>query len=58
MARCFVCRPAAAEFKNLFDGCDGIIRLVDIVPEAEGSRAFAEEVSRYCRVSLAHSTAP
>lgn len=53
----FVRRPDADEFKRLFDECGGIIRLVDVAPECDGSEKFIRQVSRFCKVSLAHTDA-
>lgn len=53
----YVRRPDAAEFKRLYDGCGGLIKLVDIAAEEEGADAFIKEVSPYCTVSLAHTSA-
>lgn len=53
----FVRNPDWREFKKLYDGCGGIVRLVDIAPEREGAGEFIERVSKYCTVSLAHTEA-
>lgn len=53
----FVRRPDAEEFRRLYDGCGGIVRLVDIAPEREGADEFIEKVSKYCCVSMAHTEA-
>lgn len=53
----FVRRPDAEEFRRLYDGCGGIVRLVDIAPEREGADEFIRKVSGYCCVSMAHTEA-
>ena len=53
----FIRRPDKDEFRRLYDGCGGIIRVVDIAPEEEGAEAFIREVQPYCPVSIAHTAA-
>lgn len=53
----FVRRPDAEEFRRLYDGCGGIVRVVDIAPEREGADEFIRKVSGYCCVSMAHTEA-
>ncbi len=53
----YVRNPDPVEFKRLFDGCGGIIKVVDIAAECEGGDEFIQEVSPYCTVSLAHTNA-
>lgn len=50
-------RPDAEEFFRLQEECGGLIRIVDIAPELEGSEEFIRRVSPDCRVSLAHTNA-
>lgn len=50
-------RPDALEFRRLYEETGRIIKLVDIAPEVEGAGDFIEQVSKYCKVSLAHSMA-
>ena len=42
-------------FKKLYDGCDGLVRIVDIAPELEGSVEFVEKAKELCTVSIAHT---
>lgn len=49
--------PDFAAFKHLYDGADGLIRIVDLAPELPGSVEFVREASRLCTVSIAHSDA-
>lgn len=53
----YVRKPDWREFKRMYDECGGIVRLIDIAPECEGGREFVNHVSKYCRVSLAHTEA-
>ena len=42
-------------FKKLYDGCDGLISIVDVAPELPGAAEFAEKASKLCTVSVAHT---
>lgn len=42
-------------FKALYDGCDGLIRIVDVAPEQPGAAEFAAKASKLCTVSVAHT---
>lgn len=42
-------------FKKLFDGCGGLVRIVDIAPELPGSEEFVKQASKLCTVSVAHT---
>lgn len=53
----FVIKPDFELFKELYDGCGGIVKLVDIAPEIEGGLEFAEKASKLCTVSIAHTCA-
>ncbi|MCI8554661.1 MAG: N-acetylglucosamine-6-phosphate deacetylase [Clostridiales bacterium] len=53
----YVRNPDKEEFRRLYDGCGGIIRIVDIAPECEGAEEFVREVQPYCPVSIAHTAA-
>ena len=53
----FVLAPNFDTFKELYDGCGGIVKLVDIAPEIEGGHEFAEKASELCTVSIAHTCA-
>ncbi len=44
-------------FKKLYDGCDGLVRIVDIAPELPGAEEFVEKASKLCTVSVAHTDA-
>lgn len=47
--------PDFEGFRALYDGCDGLIRIVDIAPELPGAEEFARKASRLCTVSVAHT---
>ena len=49
--------PDMAGFLNLYNGCQGLIRMVDIAPELEGAMDFIKTASQFCRVSIAHTEA-
>ena len=53
----FVRNPDKEEFKKLYDGCNGAIKVVDIAPECDGAEEFIREVQPYCPVSIAHTAA-
>ncbi|MBQ1211601.1 MAG: amidohydrolase family protein, partial [Clostridia bacterium] len=53
----YVRNPDKEEFRKLFDGCGGIVKVVDIAPECEGGLEFISEVQPYCPVSIAHTAA-
>ena len=49
--------PDFDAFKALYDGCGGLIRLVDLAPELPGAVAFTEKAKEFCTVSVAHTDA-
>lgn len=53
----FVKDPDWAEFKEYYDRCGGIIKLVDIAPECEHADEFIANASKLCTVSIAHTQA-
>lgn len=50
----FIQAPSFEVFKKFFDGCGGIIKLVDIAPECD-EEGFIEKASKFCTVSIAHT---
>lgn len=50
----FIVKPDIKMFKRLYDGCGGIIKLVDVAPECDDS-GFIEEAAKLCTVSVAHT---
>ena len=49
--------PDFEGFQKLYEGCGGLIRIVDIAPELPGSEEFVKQASRLCTVSVAHTDA-
>ena len=49
--------PDFAMFRELWDLCGGIIRLVDVAPEQPGGMEFIQQAKDLCTVSIAHTTA-
>ena len=47
--------PDFEGFKKLYDGCDGLVRIVDIAPELPGAAEFVEKAKELCTVSIAHT---
>ena len=49
--------PDFDAFRKLFEGCGGLVRIVDVAPELEGACDFIRKASRLCTVSIAHTDA-
>lgn len=47
--------PDFAGFKALYEGCGGLVRIVDIAPELPGAVDFVEQAKSLCTVSIAHT---
>ncbi len=47
--------PDFAGFKALYDGCGGLVRIVDVAPELPGAEEFIQQASKLCTVSVAHT---
>ena len=47
--------PDFEGFRKLYDGCGGLIRIVDVAPELPGAAEFTEKASKLCTVSAAHT---
>lgn len=47
--------PDFEGFRKLYEGCGGLVRIVDIAPELPGAVAFVEQAKRLCTVSIAHT---
>ena len=47
--------PDFEGFQKLYDGCGGLISIVDVAPELPGAAEFAEKASKLCTVSVAHT---
>lgn len=49
--------PDYEAFKKLFDESEGLIKIVDLAPELEGSIDFIKKAKNDCTVSIAHTDA-
>ena len=47
--------PDFEGFKALYEGCGGMIRIVDVAPELPGAAEFVKKASKLCTVSIAHT---
>ncbi len=47
--------PDFEGFKALWEGCQGLVKIVDLAPELEGAEDFARKASELCTVSVAHT---
>ncbi len=48
-------QPDFEGFKKLYDGCGGLVRIVDVAPELPGAAEFVEKAAALCTVSVAHT---
>ena len=53
----YVKNPDFAEFKEFYDSCGGIIKIVDLAPECDGADEMIQKASKLCTVSIAHTEA-
>lgn len=53
----FLHKPDVTLFHKLQDKAKGLIRIVDIAPEEDNDCSFIREISKECKVSLAHTAA-
>ena len=49
--------PDFEGFRRLYEGCGGLVRIVDLAPELEGAAEFASKAKTLCTVSAAHTDA-
>ncbi len=49
--------PDFEGFRALYEGCGGLVRVVDVAPELEGAAEFAAQAKEFCTVSVAHTDA-
>ena len=42
-------------FKKLYDGCGGLVKIVDVAPELPGAAEFIDKAKDLCTVSVAHT---
>ena len=51
----FLKNPDFEGFQKLYDGCGGLVRIVDLAPELPGSVEFVRNASKLCTVSVGHT---
>lgn len=49
--------PDFEAFEKLYEGCGGLVRIVDVAPELPGAAEFTAKASALCTVSVAHTDA-
>ncbi len=49
--------PDLPGFRALFEGCGGLVRIVDVAPELAGAAEFTRGAKELCTVSVAHTDA-
>ena len=49
--------PDLDGFRRLWEGCGGLVRIVDVAPELEGAVPFTAGAKELCTVSVAHTDA-
>lgn len=49
--------PDFEGFQKLYEGCKGLVRIVDVAPELPGSEDFVRQAKALCTVSVAHTDA-
>ena len=49
--------PDYEGFRALYEGCGGLVRIVDLAPELAGAAEFAAKAKELCTVSVAHTDA-
>ena len=47
--------PDFEGFQALYEGCGGLVRIVDVAPERPGTEDFVKKASKLCTVSVAHT---
>jgi len=47
--------PDFAGFKALYEGCGGLVKIVDVAPELPGAAEFVAQAKDLCTVSIAHT---
>ena len=47
--------PDFEGFRKLWEGCEGLVKIVDVAPELPGAAEFVEKASKLCTVSVAHT---
>ena len=49
--------PDLEGFRRLYEGCGGLVRIIDVAPELAGAVDFARGAKELCTVSVAHTDA-
>lgn len=49
--------PDPEGFRQLYDGCGGLVRVIDVAPELAGAVEFTKIAKELCTVSVAHTDA-
>lgn len=49
--------PDFEAFRALYEGCGGLIKIVDVAPELPGAAEFIRQAAALCTVSIAHTEA-
>ena len=49
--------PDPEGFRRLYEGCGGLVRIIDVAPELAGAVEFTESAKKLCTVSVAHTDA-
>lgn len=47
--------PDFEGFRGLYEGCGGLVRIVDVAPELPGAAEFVRQAAALCTVSVAHT---
>lgn len=47
--------PDFEGFRALYEGCGGMVKIVDVAPELPGAAEFVEKAKELCTVSVAHT---
>jgi len=47
--------PDFEAFRRLYEGCGGLVRIVDVAPELPGAEEFVRRAAQLCTVSVAHT---
>ena len=47
--------PDFEGFQALYEGCGGLVKIVDVAPELPGAAEFVKKASKLCTVSIAHT---
>lgn len=50
-------KPDLTAFRRLWEGCAGLVCIVDVAPELEGAEAFVSGAANLCTVGVAHTNA-